>query len=226
MNKKSLVLGLVLVVILVAGGVYMAYNKPKDLPKQQFVTYKDPGLTAEEKAVFQSKITELEAQLKDAKDDNTKFKLTMQIGIQHYALGEYTLAHERYMAATKILPDNPTVWSELYVVENAMGDYEGARSHIEKAIELNPASAQYWRWRLDIERDRFNPTANTIEDLFVQALAKTNDNVEILAMQARYFENANKIPAAIEVWKRLKEVNPSAAATYDQEITTLQSRAQ
>lgn len=204
----------------------MAYNKPKDSPKQQFVSYKDPGLTADEKATFQSKIAELETQLKDAKDENTKFKLTMQIGVQHYALGEYSQAHDRYIAATKILPDNPTVWSELYVVENAMGDYEGARSHIQKAIELNPASAQYWRWRIDIERDRFNPSATTIEDLFAQALAKTNDNIEILALEARYFESANKVPAAIEVWKHLKEVNPSAAATYDQEITTLQSRKQ
>ncbi len=225
MNKKHIIIGLVLLAI-VAGGVFMVFNKKAGAPKQQFVSYKDPGLTTEEKAGFQKKLAELEGQLKDAKDDNSKFKLIMQIGIQHYALGEYALAQERYNAASKILPDNPTVWSELYVVENVMGDYVSARTHILKAIELNPASAQYWRWRIDIEKDHFSPAPAIVEDLYAQALSKTNENVEILAMQARYYESVNKVGAAIDVWKRLKVVDPSNTGVYDEEIKTLQTKPQ
>lgn len=223
MSKKYIVGGLV-VVALIAGGIFLKTRTQTSVPVQNFVSYKDPGLTADEKAVFQKKITELETALKDAKDTNTKFKLTMQIGIQHYALGELALAKEQYMIAAKILPDNPTVWSELYVVENAMTDYQSARAHIQKAIDLNPASPQYWRWKIDLEKDHFSPTPKMIEDLYTEALAKTNNSAEILSLEARYFETIQRYTDAMDIWKHLKEVNPSESTVYDQEIKTLQAK--
>ncbi len=228
MSKKSIIISaVVFTVIIAAGGVWWTLHmRATSSSSSNFISYKDRGLTAEEKAVYQSKVVELKEQLKNATNDNEKFKLTMQIGIQHYALGEFTLAQERYLTAAKILPDNPTVWSELYIIENARGDYASAKKHIEKAIELNPASAQYWRWRIELEKDQFSPDSESMNSLFSQALANTNNSVEILAIQARYFESIGSNNAAIDTWKRLKEVNPSATAIYDQEIADLMQKVQ
>lgn len=223
-QKKPISL-IIFVIVLAVVGVYIYLHLDKNnFRSGNIISYKDPGLTQQEKDLFSQKIEELKKQLSTVKDDQEKFKLNMQIGFQYYGLGEYGLARKQYLIASKILPENPTAWAELYVIENAMQDYKNAKTHILKAISLDPSSSQYWRWRIDLERQGLAASTKTLDQLFTEALGKTNNSVDIITLYAKYLEEQkNDLRSAIMQWRKAAELNPDAKDQYEGEIKRIQN---
>lgn len=220
MNKKYFGLIVAAVILgVVAGLAAKPAAEPADV-----VHYKDPNLTDEEKQVYRERIQKLEQDLATTSNDNEfqKYQLNVQIGLQHFGLGEYAEAQKRYLDATTLVPDNPTAWGELFVVENAMQDYARAKEHLEKALELNPGSQNYWRWLLELEQGPLGASLEHLEQRYQEALRATGDHPDILVLFANFLEREKGDPgAAIEQWRRAKEKNPSSGTVYEAEISRL-----
>jgi tetratricopeptide (TPR) repeat protein len=222
MNKKIYwisggVLALVLIITLA-----FAFG-PDHLPKDAILS-KDPQLTDQEKQSFRDKITDYQNQLKDGnKNPEEKYLLNTQIGLQYGLLGEYESAREYLIEATKILPDNATAWSQLYVIENLMQAYDFAHKHILKAIELNPTNPQFWQWRLMLEQDSLHLEREDLEKNFQDALSQTNESPDIIVLYAKFLEANNDLQGAVQQYKKAIERNPGSKAIYEAEITRIQN---
>jgi tetratricopeptide (TPR) repeat protein len=223
MNKKTYwIIGAVAAILLVAGISYAFYQQNR-LPKDAILS-KDPQLTDQEKQGFRDKITEYQNQLKDnSKSIEEQYKLSTQIGLQYGLLGEYENARDYLLKATRILPDNATAWSQLFVIENLMHAYEQAEKHIIKAIEINPTNSQFWGWRLELERDSLKLSKEELEKNFQDALRQTGEHADILALYAKFLESNNDLSGAVQQYKKAIEKNPANKTIYEAEITRIQN---
>lgn len=229
MNKlrKAILVVTILVVVMgmtVAGVVYF-YDGDSTQLKKEAITYRDPNLTVEEVALMNQRVADIQKKLDMASSDEEKYKAHMQLGFEYLPLGEYEKAREQYLKASSILPDNPTPWAELYVVERNMQDYENARFHLEKAIELNPVNVQYWRWRIELERDYFTASNDMLDALHKEGLDKTGQNIDMIVLYAYFLEERkNDLLGAVQMWKKANELNPEDKVIYDEEITRIQEK--
>lgn len=224
-SKRIVIFIAFLILLLGVGGVwYWEKSIKNSSDNRQFIKYQDPKLTDAEKAVFTERLADYKKKLSEAKEKDDRFTYLMQVGLQYYALGQFANAREQYLRASEILPNNPTVWSELYVVESAMGDYVSAKEHIVKALDINPANVQYWRWRFGLEEDNLGTSDTDLEKLFDEAVTKTNQNVDVLVLYAIFLEERRRdLPRAIAQWRLAATINPEGKSTYDEQIKRIQS---
>lgn len=228
MKKKiAIVVGCLVVVTVVAGAFwYYQTQKPAIGLAEQPSTVllsRDPQLTEAERQNYLKNITELEGKLQAATEDAERYKLRMQIGFEQYALGEYAKARSSYLEANKLMPTNPTAFAELYVVESAMGDYENAKRHLQKAIEINPSNAQYWRWIITLRADAFQDSPEELKKYYLDGLEKTRDHVDIVTMYAQFLEKQGDVVSAVAQWKKAIELNPDQKDVYQAEIVRIQN---
>ncbi len=224
-KKISVFIILIMLVLAAAGGYSYWKQNHKKAPVNNFVNYKDNGLTQAEKDAYYKKIDEINKQYEKANGKEDQFKKHLLTGFQYYGLGEYQKARTEYIASSQILPENPQVWAELYVVENDMKDFSNAKTHIEKAISLNSASPQYWRWRIDFATDNEKQPNDALDSLYKTALDKTFNSADIVTLYAEFLENKKgDLAGAVTQWKRAIEVNPDKKAIYQAEIERIQNK--
>ncbi len=211
----------------VVGSIFLVRSRSQDSgiveqPKNVILS-RDLGLTDQEKQASNERISVLENKLKAANKEEEKYTLELQLGFEYFAIGEYSKSRSHHLEASKIMPQNPTPYAELYVVESSMGDYENAKRHIQKAIELNPSNAQYWKWIITLRTDIFKDSPDEIKNYYIDALAKTNSHVDILTAYAQFLEKQGDVVSAVAQWKKAKEINPEQSTIYDTEITRIQN---
>ena len=224
LSKKVIIFMVSVVIVLGIGGVW--YWKHASSPASEgskFISYNDPKLTDAEKTVFTGKINEYEKKLAEAKTKDEQFTYSVQVGAEYYGLGEYEKARNKYLSASELLPDNPTSWAELAVVETAMTDYASAYGHIRKALEINPASSQYWRRLIGLKKDNMGASDVEMENLYAEALTKTNKNADIIGLHAIFLEERKKdLPGALAEWRLANSVNPDGKERYEEQIKRIQ----
>lgn len=226
MNKTSLkiITGLVLV-LLVAGGAYWLQRRDAGTTGDdsgQFIAQGNPGMTAEELKPYQDRIAQAESRLKEANDDQAKYQLYLQIGFDSFTIGDYVKAKTSFTKASEIKKDNDTPWAQLYVVHNAMRDYQGALKNLDKAIALNPSYAQYWRWKIELAQGPLQYSKEQQVVVFEEALSRTNRAADVLVLYAQYLSGQDKKAQARELLLEAGQKNPASKALYDQEIQRLQ----
>lgn len=204
----------------------IGYNQLKDTTPKNLITYKDPQLTDQEKQGIQKQLDDAEAALKNLPANASgeqRYRGYMQVGLINYELGQYSKAQEVYKEAQKLDPNNPIAYHELFVVENAMHDYGAAKTDIEKAVQLAANNPQYWRDRVELVRNHFNPTNSEIEKLYQDALTATNNSVDVITSYAQFLEEKGDLQGAVTQWKAAIDKNPSATTAYQQEIERIQA---
>lgn len=218
------VFSLILALVLIAGGIFYFKKESLNNEKSKFIEYKDLKLTDSEKKLYQETISKLEKELSEAKDKDDQFRLNMQIGFQNYGLGEYGKARDSYLKSNAIYPQNVAPYAALYEAENAMGDYELAKFYLQKAIELNPSSVQYWRWMIQLRELGFHDTSEQLDKYYKDALEKTGNNVDILSIYAQFLEQKGDLVGAVAQWKKAMQIEPSHSSTFQNEITRIQNK--
>lgn len=227
-RNKVLLFAVVLVCVLAAAVVY-GYVRMNGTPSnEQRITYKDPQLTEEQKKVFLDKIAKSEAELTEFSSESKKedvYQRYLAIASNYVPLGEFAKAQAWYLKAGKLLPQYPLPWYAVAVVESDMREYSSAEMHIDKAIALDPANPEYWRFKIDLKKS-LGADAETMEALFAEAQKSTSDHVDILTVHAKYLGDQDNIVPAVKLWRAAIEKNPEARASYEAEIKKLQQKVQ
>jgi hypothetical protein len=230
MNKKLyIIIAIVVVLALVGGGAYLIIKSQQN----QFVNFIDPKLTNQELADINGKIVDLEhsmAQREESLDKSNEdqksdlFKVEMVLSANYRLRGRLLDARKVALKAQQLKPENISTWNELFVIDTARHDYVSAEQDLKKMIEIDASSIQAWRWYFDLAANQLQWSQAQQDDLYKQALEKTSNNADILALYAGYLEKRNDLLGAVTQWKKAIEMNQANAAIYQAEITRIQDR--
>ncbi|MBU3924443.1 hypothetical protein KJ854_00730 [Patescibacteria group bacterium] len=219
------ILAAIVVVVAIAGIAY--YNKTEnnnEKPQLEFITEKDAKLTADERKIAEDRLADIRKKLEEIKDatDQEKYSLTMQLGFQKNVLGKIAEARDAFLAAEKMQPENYTAPLALFHAYLAMGDNDSALASIKKAIDLRSENAELWRQYIMLEKERFSATNEKLQEIYSEALAKTNSSVDIITVYAQFLEEKGDLNKAIEQWQKAIAAYPREEALYQGEITRLE----
>lgn len=227
--SKKIILVLTLIILVIYGAVFL--NKKDDKPNDTsvnstFITVKDSNLTEEEKRIIEDKIADIQKKIMKTKDatDKEKYNLMMQLGFQKNVLGKLAEARDAFLAATEIQSEDYTAPIALFHIYADMGDNQSARESIKKAIELRPENADSWRQYVQFEKERFGATNEKLEEIFLEAMTKTNSSVDIITVYAQFLEEKGDLQSAIEEWEKAIVAFPQNKNLYQQEILRIESK--
>lgn len=228
MNKK-IILVLIIIILVIYGAVFL--NKKDDVPDDVlidsvFITEKDSKLTEEERKIVEDKLADIQKKIVEIEDGNDKerYNLIMQLGFQKNVLGKLAEARDAFLKAAKIQPEDYTAPIALFHIYADMGDNQSARESIKKAIQLQPEKADSWRQYIQFEKERFGATNEKLEEIFLEAMAKTNSSVDIITVYAQFLEEKGDLQGAIEQWEKAIAAFSQNKDLYQQEISRLKSK--
>lgn len=217
--KIGFVASVVLLLLVFGLASYIRYESTKHI-----INEKTPNLTAEQTKIYTDRLADAQSRLAQAQNDEEKYNIYIYEGYQYYGLGKYLLAKKSYLKAIEIVPNKYDAYSALFQVQLDMTDFDGARESILKAIQSYPSNADIWNKYILLEQEKFNATADQIKVLYEEALAKTNNNSDVVITYATFLESVGQINQAILQWQKAIEVNPSKTEVYQAEITRLQAK--
>ncbi|HYF97712.1 MAG TPA: tetratricopeptide repeat protein [Coxiellaceae bacterium] len=192
------------------------------MEQRKIVKEKDPNLTQEERAIYEERLATAREMINNPDlNDSQRFDWYMQQGFQLYGLGKLAEASDSYKEALKFRPEDPNAYVALYAVQLDMQDNDSALKNIQKAVELKPTDPDIWKKYILIQKERFGVAGQELNDLYLQALEKTLNNVDINTAYAVHLEQVGNLQAAMEYWQKAAELNPSARPLYEIEIKRL-----
>lgn len=229
-KKPSLIIGAIGLAIIVAAGLFFLQNQ-----QNKFVNFKDPKLTNEELSRVEGKIRELEAAIESRKGDeksedqnkvNDLFKYKMEVASYYRLRGRLLDAKQAVLEASRILPDNPSSYYELYVIERERGDFKSAKDALAKSLQINPSNVQAWRSYVELAEQNLGYTTEQLKSLYEEALSKAVQAADIHVLYALYLEKNNDLAGAVAQLKLAIQKNPGGKAQYEAEIQRIQSKLQ
>jgi tetratricopeptide (TPR) repeat protein len=222
--NKQIKIGIIIssvMLLLVLGFAGLNYY----LHDRNIIKVKDPQLSQENIKIYEDRLSKINESLKeeglstDAKYDRYLYK-----GFQLQALGRLYEAYEQYEKARELKPDMANAYLSISLVLLEMNDNKGAAESIKKAIELRPDSADYWKRYILIEKEKFNASNDKLNDLYVQALNKTGENIDMITVYAQFLEEIGNLQPAKEYWQKAIEANPDRKALYQTEIKRVEEK--
>lgn len=135
--------------------------------------------------------------------------------------GDFTGAKLSLDQAFKLAPKNPfanAAYANLYFKTK---DYSNALIWISKALVLDSKNIDFWYQKIDIVKSQSNNTASQTEQVYVDALKATNNNVNIVTAYASWLGGIGRREDSIKQWERSIELYPTNKAIYQGEIDRL-----
>jgi tetratricopeptide (TPR) repeat protein len=200
----------------------------RGLGHSKFIDYKDRHLDTATRSSLEKQLQDAEQHLQNlpgnAKPED-KFLAYTQVGAQYFTLGELAKARSSFETAAKILPDNPSVWQELYQVEVEMQDYQSALASIDKALVINPSNISDWRSKLTLEQNYLKVSGDKLEAVYKEAIDKTQ-LVDFMATYADLLEQDGKPGEALNYWQKAMDHAPTNELynSYRQSLEALQKK--
>lgn len=221
MNKRNIYIGLgVLVILLLAFWAARYFSAPKS----DIITYKEPNLTAEAKAIYEQRLVDYQKNVDAISQDTPeveKYNRLMNLASTQFSLGFYQKARETYEKALQIRPKDSDAWQIYSSTLAAQKDYQAALDAVKKAISLDSTESDYWKWQIALEKEFFGADQQRLESLYQQALEKTVEDVDIVVVYAQFLEEKGDLAAAIKYWEMAILKNPDNTALYQAEIARL-----
>lgn len=192
--------------------------------KVNLIEYQEPVLSDSDKVFLQQRLDDaiaLAGGITVETSDVEKFNIYINLAGNYYTLGYFALAQENYLKALELRPGEQNIWHMYSTVLVSMRDYRTAIKANDKAIEIAPAEAEYWRWKIDMQKNFFNLSNEELNSIYLEALEKTGEHADVITYYAKFLEQIGDLEAAEHYWQRAIERNPDGRTTYEAEITRL-----
>ncbi len=173
---------------------------------------------------------ELEKQLKDYEDRAAHLSADANISdkyLVYIKLAELQNRLELFDAAIKSVDqiaeqrqDNSRIWATYATSYLGARNIPKAQENIQKALAISDDTPEYWVIYFQAFADA--PVAD-LDAKYVEALRKTNNNIDIVISYARFLEKQGNKEKAIGYWETARNINPDGAAQYEAEIARLRS---
>ncbi len=210
--------------IIVLGVVYMGatqWNK-NHRPSSDYKLNEIDRLQAEEqKRILEDQLADYEKRASDLKSDATvsdKYTVYIKLAELQNRLGKY---QEAINSVDKIANDNQgnsRIWTTYATSFMGLGNSGQALDRAGKALTIDDESPEAWRIMIALSQNIDQVELNT---MYVKALTKTNNDIEIVKSYARFLEKTGDIAKAVAYWETARNVDPANAEEYTKEITRL-----
>lgn len=216
---KKIRIGLMACVVIVLGVAVASFfmrHQEAQQAQSKFITEKVQHLTLDDQHIYKDRIAQADKWLQDNPDakPEDRYNTTMTKGHNLYGLGKLSQAKDTYLRASEIMPENYSAYVALCAVEVDMLDNDSALTHIRKAIELSPKNPDVWIRFIELKRDRFGASNEELNGLYVDAVVKTDNNINLLTSYAQFAEKAGNLQTAYEYWQKAAETNKENSKTY------------
>ena len=194
--------------------VAVLFNLP-GIKKEKGIVYKEEkNLTSQKKQELETKIIDLKSQAKNLSketDDNQFNEVYAQLANAYREIGDYKEALNILDKTSERNENNSEVWSLYSDIYKDMKNIPKARGSIRKATEIESDKAKYWQKLIELSQDQGSQTLN---DVYVNALAKTFYRIEIVVDYARFAEKTGNLQVALEYWQKAAELNRDNKNVY------------
>ncbi len=171
-----------------------------------------------------NEIARLESLIGNEEDDNTDYTVYVSIANQYGLLGDGAKEYIYLQKALAIDPEHTGLaWHNVGALMERLGAFQTAREAYSRAVQAQNQILQYQMAYLIFLTNHFPEDSAAIEGVLNEAKLVYGDNPSLFEIQARWLEETGKIQEAIDVWKKIRELSPQAAAVVDAEIARLQS---
>lgn len=103
-----------------------------------------------------------------------------------------------------------------------MGAGEDTFIYLDEAIKQAPDVPNFWQTKIQISRELYKGNLKKIEDVYLDGLRKTKEDIDLLTLYASYLAEIGKKEESIRYWQKAIEKNPGAQSIYESEIKNLQ----
>lgn len=151
---------------------------------EKFVWFKDVNVNFIKADLSPEKVKEYKARI--AKDLEAlkifpnQYDVYLDLGNIYHSLGDNEKAIEHYMTAWKIIPDNSIPWLNSGNVYIEMGQYQKAEEAFIKAKEIRGDFFLPYFHLARLYRDFLTQKSGLVKGVFLEGLAKTNNDYELL----------------------------------------------
>ncbi len=201
--KCTIFFTLIAIILLAASFYFKNENK--------YIMYVDRNLSEEHISIYNTKLLEANILLDTAINNNNiedQYDILNHIGAQYYGLGNLLKAFEYYEKASILIPEKHVSYKELFKVSVEMKNFDDAKTFIKQAVNNNPKNNNSWLMYIQFEGNYFDNSFENLNDLYNEALIKTNRNVNILSKYAIFNESFSNYKIAIDIWEELSKIRP------------------
>lgn len=219
MNKKTLIIAVVIIVLALAVSGFFAYQKgyfnfspqtsssptlaPENLLSFQIKT---PNLEPEVIKYYEDKFNEVKASLQESPDDYSNW---LYLGILKKGVGDYEGARDCYLYVIQIKPEISNSYANLAdLYANFLNEPQKGLAMMQKALELDPNDVNFYLALAEIYRYRLPGQESMYETVMLDAIQGFPNNPNLIAPLALYYRQTNQIQKAITQYENLVKLSP------------------
>ncbi len=217
----------VLALIILCLAAWLALKPSKLDVQTNIINSKSSGLTAEEDQFVQAKKIKAEELVKNLNPSSTakdKYGAYTELGAQEYLLGNLLAAKNNFLLALDANYNNIGALNNLFQTEITMNDFVSAKAHIQQALAIDSTLGPLWIRYINFEKEQLKAGSTAVENLYKEALGKTNSNTEVMVGYAQFLETLNRNQEALEILKQVIAMDPEHKAQYQSEIDIINKK--
>jgi tetratricopeptide (TPR) repeat protein len=199
---------------ILAISVAVLLNLPGIKNEKGKVYKEEKNLTSQKKQELETKIIDFKSRAKNLSketDDNQFNDVYAQLANAYREVGDYKEALNVLDKTSERNENSSEVWSLYSDIYKDMKNIPKARESIKKATEIESDKIKYWQKLIELSQDQGTQVLN---DLYVNALAKTFDRIEIVVDYARFAEKTGNLQVSLEYWQKAAELNRDNKNVY------------
>lgn len=224
MNKKTIFITIIIVLVLAVAGFFVYYFAQKNSQNSGFPYAVDWSL-ANGKNIPESQLQRLKDDYERAKTaymaDPKDFSALMNFAFIYYQLGDYQSARDIYIKAGEISAKNYSSFWNLGNVCMQLKDYTCAENAYSKAVENGPDQSRHYLALSELYSNFFPDKKNQIPDLYKKGLETLPGDYDLLIGLAEYYKSVGDKSNAIKYYQEVIKKYPDSKAQIEKDINNL-----
>lgn len=225
-NKVKIGIGVAIGIAILFFAVTAVVNHQKY--QANIVTHVDANLSAEARQLYEQRrddAKKLISEINDQTSVDDKFNRYVALANAEFSLGNYAEAKKWFLVALDTDPNHDGIWQVYSTLLLAMQDQKASLRAIDKAISINSANSDYWRWKAEIIKKHYYDQ-NRLDNLYIEALDKTKNSINIITAYAQFLEDIGNLQGARDYWQKAIDLYPTNRVGYEAEIRRIDQKLQ
>lgn len=132
--------------------------------------------------------------------------LAIRLGVIYSTLAEPEKSLDYYYLVLADWDQDPEFWKLIANEEMTLCRFYQAEESLTRALDLTPNDIDCWRGLIFIERKKFNSTRQDVRRLYREALAVTDNNLELMTDWADWLDLQGEIEEAAIVREEIDRI--------------------
>lgn len=132
----------------------------------------------------------------------------LQKGVNYHGKEQHDLAIAAFKKALEFQPNSFVPTLNIGTSYGKKGDFKMAEEYFKKAAVLEPAEFVIYYKLFELYFYDLKKNPGEMDLFFKDAIAKTNNNINVFKVYGRYLEEINDPENALVIWKEILKLDP------------------